>query len=64
MPAPVTVPADDDGGMLMNVPISAFDRADGEAPRWPTIIKWGRAGHVPRGGTSHAPGLASWASRA
>lgn len=26
-----------DGGMLMNFPISAFDRADGAAPRWPTI---------------------------
>lgn len=26
-----------DGGMLMNFPISAFDRTDGLAPRWPTI---------------------------
>jgi len=26
-----------DGGMLMNFPISAFDRVDGAAPRWPTI---------------------------
>ncbi len=26
-----------DGGMLMNFPISAFDRADGQPPRWPTI---------------------------
>jgi len=26
-----------DGGMLMNFPISAFDRADGKPPRWPTI---------------------------
>lgn len=26
-----------DGGMLMNFPISAFDRADGKLPRWPTI---------------------------
>jgi len=26
-----------DGGMLMNFPIGAFDRADGGAPRWPTI---------------------------
>lgn len=26
-----------DGGMLMNFPISAFDRTDGAAPRWPTI---------------------------
>jgi len=26
-----------DGGMLRNFPITAFDRADGKAPRWPTI---------------------------
>jgi NTE family protein len=26
-----------DGGMLMNFPIGAFDRADGAPPRWPTI---------------------------
>jgi NTE family protein len=26
-----------DGGMLRNFPIGAFDRADGKAPRWPTI---------------------------
>jgi NTE family protein len=26
-----------DGGMLRNFPIQAFDRADGLAPRWPTI---------------------------
>ncbi len=26
-----------DGGMLRNFPIDAFDRADGGAPRWPTI---------------------------
>jgi NTE family protein len=26
-----------DGGMLRNFPIAAFDRADGQAPRWPTI---------------------------
>jgi NTE family protein len=26
-----------DGGMLRNFPIDAFDRADGDAPRWPTI---------------------------
>jgi NTE family protein len=26
-----------DGGMLMNFPIDAFDRADGKPPRWPTI---------------------------
>ncbi|MGN6794325.1 MAG: patatin-like phospholipase family protein [Streptosporangiaceae bacterium] len=26
-----------DGGMLMNFPINAFDRADGAPPRWPTI---------------------------
>jgi NTE family protein len=26
-----------DGGMLQNFPIHAFDRADGEPPRWPTI---------------------------
>jgi len=26
-----------DGGMLRNFPIQAFDRADGMAPRWPTI---------------------------
>jgi NTE family protein len=26
-----------DGGMLANFPISAFDRLDGQAPRWPTI---------------------------
>jgi NTE family protein len=26
-----------DGGMLSNFPIDAFDRADGRAPRWPTI---------------------------
>jgi NTE family protein len=26
-----------DGGMLMNFPISAFDRSDGNQPRWPTI---------------------------
>jgi NTE family protein len=26
-----------DGGMLRNFPISAFDRADGNPPRWPTI---------------------------
>ncbi len=26
-----------DGGLLRNFPIAAFDRADGEAPRWPTI---------------------------
>ncbi len=26
-----------DGGMLRNFPINAFDRADGQAPRWPTI---------------------------
>ncbi len=26
-----------DGGMLRNFPISAFDRADGAPPRWPTI---------------------------
>ncbi len=26
-----------DGGMLRNFPIDAFDRADGKAPRWPTI---------------------------
>jgi NTE family protein len=26
-----------DGGMLMNFPITAFDRADGQPPRWPTI---------------------------
>lgn len=26
-----------DGGMLRNFPINAFDRADGKAPRWPTI---------------------------
>jgi NTE family protein len=26
-----------DGGMLMNFPISAFDRIDGRPPRWPTI---------------------------
>ena len=26
-----------DGGMLENFPISAFDRADGGPPRWPTI---------------------------
>lgn len=26
-----------DGGMLMNFPITAFDRADGNQPRWPTI---------------------------
>jgi len=26
-----------DGGMLRNFPIGAFDRADGQPPRWPTI---------------------------
>ncbi len=26
-----------DGGMLQNFPITAFDRIDGKAPRWPTI---------------------------
>jgi NTE family protein len=26
-----------DGGMLRNFPIGAFDRADGNPPRWPTI---------------------------
>jgi len=26
-----------DGGMLQNFPITAFDRADGAPPRWPTI---------------------------
>lgn len=26
-----------DGGMLMNFPITAFDRADGQPARWPTI---------------------------
>jgi NTE family protein len=26
-----------DGGLLMNFPIDAFDRADGVQPRWPTI---------------------------
>jgi NTE family protein len=26
-----------DGGMLANFPIDAFDRADGQPPRWPTI---------------------------
>jgi NTE family protein len=26
-----------DGGMLRNFPIGAFDRVDGEDPRWPTI---------------------------
>jgi NTE family protein len=26
-----------DGGMLRNFPIDAFDRQDGQAPRWPTI---------------------------
>lgn len=26
-----------DGGMLRNFPISAFDRVDGNPPRWPTI---------------------------
>ncbi len=26
-----------DGGMLLNFPINAFDRADGRPPRWPTI---------------------------
>jgi NTE family protein len=26
-----------DGGMLRNFPIDAFDRVDGEPPRWPTI---------------------------
>jgi NTE family protein len=26
-----------DGGMLMNFPISAFDRTDDSPPRWPTI---------------------------
>jgi NTE family protein len=26
-----------DGGMLANFPITAFDRADGQPPRWPTI---------------------------
>ena len=26
-----------DGGMLANFPITAFDRADGRPPRWPTI---------------------------
>jgi NTE family protein len=26
-----------DGGMLRNFPIDAFDRADGQPPRWPTI---------------------------
>lgn len=26
-----------DGGMLMNFPISAFDRVDGKSARWPTI---------------------------
>jgi NTE family protein len=26
-----------DGGMLRNFPIGAFDRVDGQAPRWPTI---------------------------
>ncbi len=26
-----------DGGMLENFPITAFDRIDGKAPRWPTI---------------------------
>jgi NTE family protein len=26
-----------DGGMLRNFPIGAFDRADGQTPRWPTI---------------------------
>jgi NTE family protein len=52
-PATVTVPSPDggtivqhyggggctwvDGGMLRNFPIGAFDRADGAAPRWPTI---------------------------
>jgi NTE family protein len=26
-----------DGGMLRNFPIGAFDRVDGQPPRWPTI---------------------------
>jgi NTE family protein len=26
-----------DGGLLMNFPIDAFDRIDGQPPRWPTI---------------------------
>jgi NTE family protein len=26
-----------DGGLLMNFPITAFDRTDGHLPRWPTI---------------------------
>jgi NTE family protein len=26
-----------DGGLLMNFPIHAFDRTDGQPPRWPTI---------------------------
>ena len=26
-----------DGGMLANFPIDAFDRVDGQSPRWPTI---------------------------
>ncbi len=33
-----------DGGMLSNFPIGVFDRADGQAPRWPTFgVKLGGA---------------------